>query len=277
MPGKLVYLKRGYNMRLSKLNDIKAYNKKIALNVNLLSKEKLNAFPWGQLYIDNANTIDNIAYKMFGENVLEDVTNPLETYNTSLLLEELTDNTDIFLQTATTSINNLWKMESVNFSPIENYDRYEDITTTRSGNENTEFEKAGTETETTTTTGNVINSLKNNQTETTKNEPTSYTTNLVDTSTTEYSGDADTNTTSYDNLQNTKENSYTNRKDTTTHTYNDIKDKHEAHIHGNIGVTTATAMMTEYVDFYSTYNFWVKFWEIYVTINCRADFCTESE
>lgn len=264
-------------MRLSKLNDIKAYNKKIALDVNLLRKEKLTVFPWGQMYIDNANAIDNIAYRTYGENVLEDVTNPLETNNTSLLLEELTDNTDIFLQTATTSINNLWKLESINFSPIENYDRYEDITTTRNGNESTEFEKAGTETETTMTTGNVINSLKNNQTETTKNEPTSYTTNLVDTSTTEYSGEADTNTMSYDNLKNTKENSYTNRKDTTTHTYNDIKDKHEAHIHGNIGVTTATAMMTEYVDFYSTYNFWVKFWEIYVTINCRADFCTESE
>lgn len=268
-------------MSLSKLNDIKAYNKKNTLDVTLLSKEKiqekLSEFPWGHLYIDNANTIDNIAYRMYGENVFEDVSNPLETSNTSLLEEELTVNTDIFLQTANTSINNLWKLESVNFSPIENYDRYEDITTTRSGNENTEFAKAGTETEITTTAGNIINSLKNNQTETTKNEPTSYTTNLVDTSTTEYSGDADTSTTFYDDLKNTKENTYANRKDTTTHTYNNIKDKHEAHIHGNIGVTTATAMMTEYVDFYSTYNFWVKFWEIYVTINCRADYCTESE
>lgn len=264
-------------MSLSKLNDIKVYNKKNTLDITLLRKEKLSEFPWGQLYIDNANKIDNIAYRMYGENVLEDVTNPLETNNTSLLLEELTDNTDIFLQTAVTSINNLWKLESVNFSPIENYDRYEDISTIRSGNEKMEFTKDGTEIETTTTTGNVINSLKNNQTETTKNEPTSYNTNLVDTSTTEYSGDADTNTTFYDDLQNTKENSYNNRKDTTTHTYNDIKDKHEAHIHGNIGVTTATAMMTEYVDFYSTYNFWIKFWGIYVTINCRADFCTELE
>ena len=268
-------------MSLSKLNDIKAYNKKNALDIPLLCKEKiqekLSEFPWGQLYIDNANTIDNIAYRLYGENVLEDITNPLETSNASLLVEELTVNTDIFLKTAVTSINNLWKLESVNFSPVENYDRYEDITTIRSGNENTEFAKTGTETETTTTTGNVVSSLKNNQTETTKNEPTSYTTNLVDTSTTEYSGDADTNTTSYDNLKNTKENNYTNRKDTTTHTYNDIQDKHEAHIHGNIGVTTATAMMTEYVDFYSTYNFWLKFWEIYVKINCRADFCTESE
>ena len=155
-------------MNLSRLNDIKAYNKKTALDVNLLRKEKLSDSPWEQMYIANADTIDNIAYKMFGENVLEDVTNPLESNNTSVLLEELTASTDIFLQTCTTSINSMWKLESVNFSPIENYDRYEDITTIRSGNENTDFTKAGTETETTTTTGNVINSLKNNQTETTK-------------------------------------------------------------------------------------------------------------
>lgn len=268
-------------MRLSKLNDIKAYNKKIALDVNLLRKEKiqekLSELPWGQLYIDNANTIDNIAYRMYGENVLEDVSNPLETSNTSLLLEELTINTDIFLQTAATSINNLWKLESVNFSPIENYDRYEDISTVRSGNETTELDKAGTEKETSTTNGAVENAVKNNQTETVKNEPTSYTTNLIDTSTTEYSGNADTSTTTYNGLTDVKETAYTDRKDTTTHNYNNITDKHEAHIHGNIGVTTATAMMTEYVDFYSTYNFWVKFWKIYVAINCRADFCTESE
>lgn len=268
-------------MTLARLNNIKTYNNKTALDISLLRKEKLQEkltdVPWSQMYIANAKTIDNIAYRMFGYNVLEDVTNPLETNNSSLLLEELDVSTDIFIQLCTASINKLWTLESVNFSPIENYDRYEDITTIRSGNENTEFAKDGTETETTTTTGNVINSLKNNQTETTKNEPTSYTTNLIDTSTTEYSGDADTNTTFYDNLKNIKENTYTNRKDTTTHTYNDVKDTHEAHIHGNIGVTTATAMMTEYVDFYSTYNFWVKFWELYIKINCRADFCTESE
>lgn len=267
-------------MSLSKLNDIKAYNKKNTLDVTLLRKEKiqekLSDLPWGQLYIDNANTIDNIAYRMYGENVLEDVSNPLETSNTALLLEELTVNTDIFIQTAITSINNLWKLESVNFSPIENYDRYEGITTVRSGNETTELDKTGTEKETSTTNGAVENAVKNNQTETVKNEPTSYTTNLIDTSTTEYSGNADTSTT-YNGLTDVKETVYTDRKDTTTHNYNNITDKHEAHIHGNIGVTTATAMMTEYVDFYSTYNFWVKFWKIYVTINCRADFCTESE
>ena len=186
-------------------------------------------------------------------------------------------NSNLFINTCKSSLNRLWELESVNFSPIENYDRYEDISTVRSGNETTELDKAGTEKETSTTNGAVENAIKNNQTETIKNEPTSYTTNLIDTSTTEYSGNADTSTTTYNALTDTKETAYTDRKDTTTHAYNDITDKHNAHIHGNIGVTTATAMMTEYVDFYSTYNFWVKFWEIYVKINCRADFCTESE
>ena len=268
-------------MSLSTLNNVKAYNKKIALDVNLLRKEKiqekLSDLPWGQMYIDNANTIDNIAYRMFGENVLEDVTNPLETSNTSLLLEELTENTDIFLQTAITSINNLWKLESVNFSPIENYDRYEDIKDVRSGDEVSTLIKTGNAIETNTTNGNVSNSAKNNQKAINKSEPTSYNTNLIDTTTTEYTGEADTATTTYNNLTNEKNTTYNNVKDDNTHVYNDVTDTHNAHIHGNIGVTTATAMMKEYVDFYSTYKFWVKFWELYIYINCRADFCTESE
>ena len=264
-------------MKLATMKKIKDYITKNNLSISLINKSILGATGWEQMYKDNATIIDNICYRLYGQNVLEDTVDPTITNDTVTLASELLFNSNLFINSCKSSLNRLWELESVNFSPIENYDRYEDITTTRSGNENTEIAKAGTESETTTTTGNVINSLKNNQTETTKNEPTSYTTNHVDTSTTEYSGDADTNTTFYDDLKNIKENTYANRKDTTTHTYNDIKDKHEAHIHGNIGVTTATAMMTEYVDFYSTYNFWVKFWKLYVKINCRADFSTESE
>ena len=186
-------------------------------------------------------------------------------------------NSNLFIKSCKSSLDKLWELESVNFSPIENYDRYEDISTIRSGNETTELDKTGTEKETSTTNGSVENAIKNNQTETVKNEPTSYTTNLVDTSTTEYSGSADTSTTTYNGLTDIKETAYTNRKDTTTHNYNNITDKHEAHIHGNIGVTTATAMMTEYVDFYSTYKFWEEFWKMYGTVNFRADYNTEME
>lgn len=264
-------------MKLATMKKIKDYIAKNNLSISLINKSILGATGWEQMYKDNATIIDNICYRLYGQNVLEDTVDPTLTNDTVTLTSELLFNSNLFINSCKSSLNRLWELESVNFSPIENYDRYEDVSTVRSGNETTELDKAGTEKETSTTNGAVENAIKNNQTETIKNEPTSYTTNLIDTSTTEYSGNADTSTTTYNALTDTKETAYTDRKDTTTHVYNDITDKHNAHIHGNIGVTTATSMMTEYVDFYSTYTFWVKFWEIYVKINCRADFCTESE
>ena len=263
-------------MTLAKLNDIKAYNKKIDVNINILRKEKLekkvSEIPWASTYINNADVIDTIAYRMFGSSVLDDVSNPLETSNTSLLLQELDINTEMFLQVAMTSLNNLWKLENISFSPIENYDRYEESTVNKTGNETDNTIKSGNKTNTVITNGSVTNTSKINQVETNTVEPTSYNTNLVDTSKTSYSGDADTSTSTYNNLTNDNTEVYNDISENNTKTYNDVKDTTESHIHGNIGVTTATAMMKEYVDFYSTYNFWVKFWELYVHFNCRADF-----
>lgn len=264
-------------MKLATMTKIKDYITKNNLSISLINKATLGDIGWEQMYKDNATIIDNICYRLYGQNVLDDTADPTITNDTATLTSELLFNSNLFINSCKSSINRLWELESVNFSPIENYDRYEDISTVRNGNETTELDKAGTEKETSTTNGAVENTVKNNQTEIVKNEPTSYATNLIDTSTTEYSGNADTSTTTYNGVTDVKETAYTDRKDTTTHNYNNITDKHEAHIHGNIGVTTATAMMSEFVSFYSTYNFWVKFWKIYVKINCRADFCTESE
>ena len=264
-------------MTLATFNNIKAYNKSISVPIKLLPESALLDNEWCNFYKTNYKSIDSLAYKMFGSYVLEDVENPLKTQDTNRLIEELTLNATMFLETNKTYLNRLWEIESLNFSPIENYDRYEDIKDIRSGNETTELSKMGSESEISTTNGSVANAIKNNQKETIKNEPTSYNTNLIDTSTTEYSGDADTNTTTYNNLTTNNETEFTDRKDKTTHDYNNITDAHNAHIHGNIGVTTSTAMMTEYINFYTTYNFWLKFWNMYIKFNCRADFNTESE
>lgn len=264
-------------MKLATMKKIKDYIIKNNLSISLIDKTILGNTGWEQMYKDNATIIDNICYRLYGLNVLEDTADPTITNDTAALTSELIFNSNLFINSCKLSLNRLWELEGVNFSPIENYDRYEDISTVRSGNETTELDKTGTEKETSTTNGAVENAIKNNQTETVKNEPTSYTTNLIDTSTTEYSGDADTSTTIYNGLTDVKETAYTDRKDTTTHNYNNITDKHEAHIHGNIGVTTATAMMTEYVDFYSTYKFWEEFWKMYGIVNFRADYNTETE
>lgn len=264
-------------MKLATMKKIKEYIIKNNLSISLIDKAVLGNTGWEQMYKDNATIIDNICYRLYALNVLEDTSDPTISNDTATLTSELIFNSNLFVKSCKTYIDRLWELESVNFSPIENYDRYEDISIIRSGNETTELDKTGTESETSTTNGAVEKAVKNNQTETVKNEPTSYTTNLIDTSTTEYSGNADTSTTTYNGLTGTKETAFSDRKDTTTHTYNNITDKHEAHIHGNIGVTTSTAMMSEYVDFYSTYNFWTKFWMLYGTINFTANYSTEME
>ena len=264
-------------MTLATFNNIKAYNKSVGGNIKLLPESSLLNNAWCNFYKTNYKNIDSLAYKMFGSYVLEDIENPLKTLDTTTLIEELALNATMFLETNETYLNRLWEIESLNFSPIENYDRYEEIKDIRTGNEVTTLIKSGVESEKNLTNGNVSNAVKNNQKEINKSEPTSYNTNLIDTVTTEYSGDSDTSTTTYNNLTHEKTTTYNNVKDDNTHSYNDVTDSHNAHIHGNIGVTTSTAMMTEYINFYTTYNFWLKFWNMYIKFNCRADFNTESE
>ena len=264
-------------MTLATFNNIKSYNKAMGGSIKLLPESALLNNAWCNFYKSNYKIIDSLAYKMYGSYVLEDVENPLKTLDTTTLIEELTLNATMFLETNETYINRLWEIESLNFSPIENYDRYEDIKDIRSGNEVTTLIKTGTESEVNTTNGNVSNAVKNNQKEINKSEPTSYNTNLIDTVTTEYSGDSDTSTTTYNDLTHKKDTTYSNVKDDNTHSYNDVTDSHNAHIHGNIGVTTSTAMTTEYINFYTSYNFWLKFWNMYIKFNCRVDFNAESE
>ena len=264
-------------MTLATFNNIKAYNKSMGGSIKLLPESALMDNAWCNFYKTNYKSIDSLAYKMFGSYVLEDVENPLKTLDTTTLIEELALNATMFLETNESYLNRLWEIESLNFSPIENYDRYEDIKDIRSGNEVTTLIKTGAESEINTTNGNVSNAVKNNQKEINKSEPTSYNTNLIDTTTTEYTGESDTSTTTYNDLTHEKATTYNNVKDDNTHSYNDVTDSHNAHIHGNIGVTTSTAMMSEFVSFYTSYNFWLKFWNMYIKFNCRVDFDTESE
>ena len=245
-------------MTLATFNNIKAYNKNISETIKLLPDSTLLANEWCNFYKTNYKSIDSLAYKMYGSYVLDDIENPLKTQDTTTLLEELTLNATMFLETNKTYLNRLWEIESLNFSPIENYDRYEDIKDIRTGNEVTTLIKTGSSKEVNTTNGNVSNAVKNNQKEINKSEPTSYNTNLIDTVTTEYSGDSDTSTTTYNNLTHEKETTYNNAKDDNTHSYNDVTDTHNAHIHGNIGVTTVSEMRQQHVTFWDSMQYMQK-------------------
>lgn len=130
-----------------------------------------------------------------------------------------------------------------------------------------------------------------------------------DTNVTSFSGDADTTNTvnsgtdtfikSYTGNADTTEQSFDNRKDEKTTTYNDLKnvttenvtkdteehtktynavtDTFEETQSGNIGITTSTAMLSEFVNFYSNYSFFERLIGDFVQFICRADFETEVE
>lgn len=257
---------------LANLKEIQSYQQKNSVSVPLIDSSLLGSESWEQYYKDNQESIDLVAYRLFDKSVLEYVYTPTELTDLDTLKNQLKTNAQAFLMTYKNSINRLWVLESVNFSPIENYDRIEESTLIKSGNEISTNTKTGSKSNNNTSNGSVTNTIKNNQSIIDTNEPTAYNTNVVEKNKTSYEGEADTSTTTYNGLSNNSTETYNNIVDDNTHIYNDVTDKTESRIHGNIGVTTATAMMKEYVDFYSTYNFWKKFWELYLSVNGRADY-----
>lgn len=118
------------------------------------------------------------------------------------------------------------------------------------------------------------------------------TTNTVnsgtDTTIKSYTGDADTTEQSFNNRKDEKTTTYNDLKNVTTEsvtkdteertkTYNAVTDTFEETKTGNIGVTTSTAMLTEFVDFYGKYSFFERLIDDFVQFICRADFETEVE
>ena len=103
-----------------------------------------------------------------------------------------------------------------------------------------------------------------------------------------YTGNADTTeqtfdnrkdekTTIYNNLKNETNERVTNDREEHTKTYNSVTDTFEETKSGNIGVTTSTAMLSEFVNFYSNYSFFEHLIGDFVQFICRADFEMEVE
>ena len=114
-------------MKLATMKKIKEYIIKNNLSISLIDKAVLGNTGWEQMYKDNATIIDNICYRLYALNVLEDTSDPTISNDTATLTSELIFNSNLFVKSCKTYIDRMWELESVNFSPIENYDRYEDI------------------------------------------------------------------------------------------------------------------------------------------------------
>lgn len=244
--------------------------------------------PYWSVYDKNHQAIDALLRNKYSCFVIPEVSSPLEVeYPTApdVIFDELTAVSTEMLIALTTSLDKLWELEAVKFSPIENYDRYEDLETVRTGTESDTTTQTGNEINVNTPSGADVTTSKQNGTVTEANggkrvnsqdtKNTSYNTNEV-VNVTDTSSDTTTHDTTYNNL--TNETTYNAGViNTNVHTfdnvitagvkeYENVKDTATNHIHGNIGVTTATAMMTEYITFYDTYNFWIKFWDMYITL-----------
>lgn len=264
--------------------------------VDVLGNEQVvnpvGAADFWNVYNDNHVAIDGMLKTMYGNYVLPDISSPFET-DKYIIVGERIKISEQFVTVCEKPLERLWELESVTFNPVENYDRYEKLSHVKTGSEgvsggnkaNNIDSKAdtGTDTETVTQNGNVTNTNSGGIASEEKTSDTSYNTNLINTvanSTT----DTTKTVTAYNQLEtktNTKKGTtttYTHKADEThneTRIYNAVTDAEENHIHGNIGVTTATAMMTEYVSFYDSYNFWVKFWEMYIKMFASPIFETD--
>lgn len=154
----------------------------------------------------------------------------------------LTEDFDELRQLLTVAIySNMYAIKTLygtviqEYSPIENTDRYEDITIEHLGSETNETDVTDTVTKngskTNTRNGNIVNTEKvtsfDSDTQSPNNEQTTVYNGLVDTE-------------NYTNLTDT-----TTKNGTDTKRFIDRKDRTITHAHGNIGVTTNQDMLKQ--------------------------------
>lgn len=216
-----------------------------------------------------------------------------------------------FLSQRYTALKQLYKLESVDFNPVYNYDRHSTITDIRTGSEQTERSKEGSEISEHTdasysdvTTVDMGQRERNTEdakgarreqadiTDTKTHQDTSYDTNLVNSDTSivkdikASNAVTDTTTEISKPIQDlttfeggervhTDKQSFDARRDVDVTTFNSVTDTHTEHTEGNIGVTTSTAMMKEYDNYYVNYSFWEKFWTMWVSYACAPSFDTD--
>lgn len=244
------------------------------------------------VYTKNHVAIDTMLKTMYGNYVLPDISSPFETEK-YIIVDEQIKLSEQFIITCEEPLKRLWMLESVEFSPIENYDRYENLAHVKTGSEEVTSTDIADNSDTKADTGTDLNTtIQNGEVDNTNSggisseentSDTSYNTNLVNTVTNETT-DTTKTVTEYKQLQ-TQTSIEKGTTTTLSHkvdethnesrVYHDVTDAEDNHIHGNIGVTTAVAMMTEYVSFYDSYNFWVKFWEMYIKMFASPIFETD--
>lgn len=184
---------------------------------------------------------------MYGERIL--ISDDVSTIENLLTLS---------LKTNLYAIKTLYGTTVQNYSPIENTEKFEDVTVSYEGTEETAKNNSGTTekngTHTNTRNGNVTNTEKVTAFDSVAQQPNSETdtnyNNLTDTETFTKFGDTSVS-------ESSESKSFTNRKDKTT-----------IHTHGNIGVTSNQEMLKEERQI-ALFNFFDKVMEILFSYICE--------
>lgn len=200
----------------------------------------------------------------------------------------------LFYRQKKLTYDKLWEIESITFNPIYNYDSNIKRTNTRTGSETESATEAGTNknsrtemggtTDTNRRSGSEKEANTNTNTNTETHSVTSYNTNEIDknenvqnnelSATHTYDNVLDERTTVFKDRQ-TRDDSENSNERNATKTYNSVTDTFVETHSGNIGVTTSTAMLSEFVNFYENYSFFEHLISDFVQFICRADFETE--
>lgn len=241
--------------------------------------------------------IDYYAVLKFGDFVLDNFVWDDDIYTIQQDLEtHLRRLSLLFYRQKKLTYDKLWEIESITFNPIHNYDSNIRRTNTRTGSESETATEAGTNKNTRTEMGGTTDTNKrsgsekdtntNTNTNTETHSVTSYNTNEIDknenvqnnelTATHTYNDVLDERTTAY-NDRKTLDSGENGNERNATKIYNAVTDTFEETHSGNIGVTTSTAMLSEFVDFYGNYSFFEHLISDFVQFICRADFETGVE
>lgn len=205
---------------------------------------KSDEFPeWLTFYVGNYRIATDIYFlEKYGNLILDESLVKETKPDTSKAIQR---RINAFLMLNTEKFDRLWKNYKVEYNPIDNYDRYEDseetfgktiVAETIGGASNTEV------------LDNVVNITKN---EVAPFDRTAYTDTNATTVTTEGHGENGkiVNTSSSTERTNTTETKGANIDGTRS-------DKHTAHLHGNIGVTTTVQMLSGDNDFWRYNDFY---------------------
>lgn len=178
----------------------------------------------------------------------------------------------IFIKRAIGSWSNKWyntflkwlEAVTVEFSPIENYDRYEDYTDISSSHieekvdstDTKTYDSSNTVTDTTTSTRSGGNTTTNTRSSFDSGEyqPHDKSEIVYNDETVENGGNVITSNTGDDKIH-TNGTTRGDTNGTLTHT---------AHLHGNIGVTESTAMAQNYINFYGDNNIYEIITDIFL-------------